>query len=383
MASRRRWDGGTWGGRLCLQTGSVGLGGQLNPCQPPEHSGARGSLCVLLRGVCSVQWGACRGAPRASHRGSPTSVWPRTGRTVSPGGVPPSPTSTQTPEPPGPGPHTSQCPPGQTVCVGPVPAGRGAAGAGRRSAAPLPPEPFGYLICPFLAAFHPRKVKARGLLGRGLQGDSPPPSSAASFPSRSPTMSRCCKAMKPLFGGEAGFAPLSAAGGGSGGRGGRPPPPSGADLHSLSHGSPPASLPPAHTPNSWDAPLSVDIISPHSSWGGSECLSRHPHALGSCPSSSPGSRGRTRVSPSPAVPVPAPRAQGAGSAGALRTFTDFPDFRPLFRLPQQVPLCRCHHPGGGRVSGPGKRNWGGQAGDGQAEGHGDRRALRAPRPASG
>lgn len=191
-----------------------------------------------------MQWGACRGAPRASHRGSPTSVWPRTGRTVSPGRVPPSPTSTQTPEPPGPGPHTSQCPPGQTVCVGPVPAGRGAAGAGRRSAAPLPPEPFGYLICPFLAAFHPRKVKARGLLGRGLQGDSPPPSSAASFPSRSPTMSRCCKAMKPLFGGEAGFAPLSAAGGGSGGRGGRPPPPSGADLHSLSHGSPPR-LPPA------------------------------------------------------------------------------------------------------------------------------------------
>lgn len=121
----------------------------------------------------------------------------------------------------------------------------------------------------------------------------------------------------------------------------------------------PASLRPAHTPNSWDAPLSVDIISPHSSWGGSECLSRPPHALGPCPSSSPGSRVRTRVSPSPAVPVPAPRAQGAGSAGALRTFTDFPDFRPLFRLPQQVPLCRCHHPGGGRVSGPGKRNWGG------------------------
>lgn len=185
-------------------------------------------------------------------------------------------------------------------------------------------------------------------------------------------MSRCCKAMKPFFWGEAGFAPLSAAGGVPEGEGAAPPLPAGLIYTPFPMDLLPASLPPAHTPNSWDAPLSVDIISPHSSWGGSECLSRPPLALGSCPSASPGCRSRTRVSPSPAVPVPAPRAQGAGSAGALRTFTDFPDFRPLFRLPQQVPLCRCHHPGGDvsreleRGTGGTGRRWGrgpwGQAG---------------------
>lgn len=141
----------------------------------------------------------------------------------------------------------------------------------------------------------------------------------------------------------------------------------------------------AHTSNSWDAPRQPLItlvcrpahIPPDQ---GASCLP--PFSLGFCrvlapvPPPALESAARLMVCPEPCQrtswaggkphgarwgelfspenacarlqrwPQLPPRAQGTGFVGTLHTFTDFPDFLHLFRLPQKVPLCRWPPPWG-------------------------------------